>query len=257
MELDNLIRNMEGFGKRSLLTLAVLGALTSCSDPKERIVYRDNPRQNQKQDSPSQNTNNNPHSNSPMQNQSVIIKEKVRIKAIADAYVSEDQQTKNYGNEIYLIVSPKEFQGRPSESRAYIQFPSIQDYLPKNKKIYIDKAKLKIWTSNDASITSNPIVNVHSVLSPWEESSITWQYQPRVESSVTDFNQQISSDGNQKKFDITSAVRNWIREEPEYGFMINAVSAKGIAAFLSKEFSGGTYKGVRTPEMEILYEYDK
>jgi len=250
MDLENLARNSKGFGRNLVVSGMIVSAgvfYSGCGKEKIVVIERDVP-QAQTETSSGEAAGSNNESKSPTRE---VKTREISLSAIEDAYVDEYMADSNYGNKNVLLVTNEGMQNNEGiRRRSYLKF-SLDD-IPNNAE-YINKAEIVIFTQNEAQRNGAPTINLRQIKGGWDESFLTWNNQPPIETfSYLTMNKIVHNDIYPKNFDITGVVRRWFEgSEPNYGVAFESLTKKGQAAFISKE-SG--FSSVR-PELRVTYEY--
>jgi acid phosphatase type 7 len=154
----------------------------------------------------------------------------VVISSVDDAYVRGNRTTTNYGSNTALLVDTSSVR-----YHTYIKPNNLSDISP---GAMVVSATL-VLTQSDAG--SN--VEVHPVLGAWNESSITYNTQPAVGSTLTTFS---ASSNGEKRIDITSLAQQWVNGGALNGVQLYPTGSDGVD-FRSSEYGTATQR----PRFEI------
>ncbi|WP_411681918.1 DNRLRE domain-containing protein [Clostridium thailandense] len=173
-------------------------------------------------------------------------------ESIFDSYVSSAASTTNYGSEVILKV------GRGASSgvtRSYIKFKLPTDKLTTGDMVIA--GYLDLWMAAQNNDVRQ--INVHKVLSDWDEGSITWNNVPAVDNDkIQDYNLVKGNWGTQMTWDITRVVKYWLASGENYGIMLkNSDETVGYNQFFSSNVSeydeNGNHLADARPRIRIDY----
>jgi len=166
---------------------------------------------------------------------------------------------KNFGNEEYLSIhSRKETNGVEYYTTSFLYFDITQ--VPQSSTI--NSATLQVYgdpTSNYYA-TSSLSVKCKEVLDNWEESTITWNKQPRLgnslDSILVQYNGQPSSsaDASWQTFNITSLVQQWrTNQRPNCGIGLTTEDSPIEIYCEDVIYSGDNQDSSKRPKLIITY----
>jgi len=169
----------------------------------------------------------------------------------ADARVEQSDPLKNFGTSVNLIVRSK-FDGETvyDNMRSFIIFDLSS--LPAGANI--SSATLKLYMQDAPGVYSRTY-EVYRVVETWNESTITWDNQPGVESTATSNTLTGTDIDVWLSWDVTTDVQDFHSGSlTNYGWMIrDMVEDSGTgrwAEFRSREYSDNE---TLRPKLEITY----
>ncbi|KIL80744.1 DNRLRE domain-containing protein [Bacillus badius] len=154
--------------------------------------------------------------------------------AIQDTYVLPSQPTAPKGNEIVVEATT-------SEDEIYIKF----DFGLIPNDVVITSATLNLTSYNNYGDVD---VNLHDVLSPWEEATVTWNTKP-VKEFVSTHSLKSLLDGTKVSIPVTSLVQRMVKAgEAKHGFCLTGTGNKRIGFYSSE-----TPTADKRPKLEVTY----
>ncbi|MBQ3011166.1 MAG: DNRLRE domain-containing protein, partial [Oscillospiraceae bacterium] len=166
---------------------------------------------------------------------------------VDDAYVRQSTPTTSYAssNDLYIGYSSTK-----QLTRAYIK-PNTLPPIPDSAVIVDAKVRLFRHSESDLNDTYSGTANelllaARKVTSSWTASSLTWNNQPTVSSTILDYNTiERNSDGNYYNWDITSVMQEWYSSNVYYGIAIYPVTEyAGDGNYAEAGFYATNYNGI-------------
>jgi len=167
---------------------------------------------------------------------------------IADAYVDQSQDNKNFGSSKELIVqSFKDKSNKETNNRTFIKFdfkfPSGTNILSSNLKLYMKSAP---------SASRN--YEIRRVTGTWTENGIKWNNQPTVATSVTDSIPSGTTKNVWLSWDVTSDVQSFVSgSSTNYGWMIKDSNENSSTAYEAKFHSRESNSIELRPILEVQF----
>jgi len=157
----------------------------------------------------------------------------VSLNPIADSYVSSSAPDSNYGSSQTLRVG--------ANYKTLLRFDLSQC---QGKRIAYARLKIKVSGGSDYA---NAIIELHRILSDWNESEVTYNTLPSYSNEVA-ANITISSIGTWYEFDLTDEVQYLVDHPNEnYGWILVWNSdLSGYISIISRE-------GADKPVLEVYY----
>lgn len=179
-----------------------------------------------------------------------------------DALISSYYPEENYGNGLSLNATTSNIDRIRYVERAYIDFDL--SFIPKGATIL--KAELKLYadtivkvggytghsTTSNGSYDTNEWV-VETIVSPWEENTITWFNTPSTSVSSKIDLAPATSFSQSYTIDVTAHIDNQFRYRgSSYGFLIKLKDENGTRkiSFCSSDHG---YPALR-PELTVVYQ---
>jgi predicted ribosomally synthesized peptide with SipW-like signal peptide len=167
---------------------------------------------------------------------------------IADAYVDQSQDNKNFGSYKELIVqSFKDKSNKEKNNRTFIKFdfkfPSGTNILSSNLKLYMKSAP---------SVSRN--YEIRRVTGTWTENGINWNNQQAVATSVTDSIPSGTTKNVWLSWNVTSDVQSFVSgSSTNYGWMIKDSSEDSSTAYEAKFHSRESNSIELRPILEVQF----
>jgi Right handed beta helix region/Putative metal-binding motif len=161
--------------------------------------------------------------------------------ATEDATIFEHAQDVIWGEQESLEIGEYELY-QYNEWKTYTKATLIKFDLSEISGSTINSVKLVLACYNKTS--SDPCPNINKVTSSWSESSVTWEYQPSLDSipvaddCITERGEyELYSDDNLGTYDLARIVQDWVDDgSHNYGLYIDQESYFAEAWFRSKEY---------------------
>ncbi len=165
------------------------------------------------------------------------------ITPLKDAYISQYYPNQNFGSSSFLYIS--QYQQIGDDYRSLLQFPLGS--IPSGRRIVSARLRLTVYR-NEIPSGRSIRASLRRVLQFWNESTVTWNNQPR---SLSVFSFRISSarrPGSTITLDITSLVRRWYSgRSSNLGIMLRGNERiNSLVGFYSSESS-------RAPRLIVNY----
>jgi hypothetical protein len=164
----------------------------------------------------------------------------VTLLPIADTYIDSENHSINYGTASILQV--QDYLGRDGTQRSLLLF-NLSSQVPSNA--IITSAYLDLYLESGSG--ANPItLRFERVASDWQETVVTWNTQPAVETPAISHNVNLVP--GYKRFEVTAIVQTW-QTSRNYGVEVRESSAAQVfnRTFSSRENAN------QTPKLVVSY----
>ncbi|WP_160174561.1 kelch repeat-containing protein [Archangium violaceum] len=156
------------------------------------------------------------------------------------------------GNHGYLEALSWMWDGRPASQRGLIDF----DLSPLPPGSILAKATLHLsadpthWTGGHSGVNA---LRVASILSPWDEASVTWNNQPSIEHRLADLLLPSTSPDQDYQIDITDRIARELAQPDAYhGFILELMTEE---PYRSVVFASSDHPNPRL-HPKLVLEYD-